>query len=150
MSGALPIEGDSRMTSADDGLVTKTISNNHAATVARVIDSLARHGVPLVARIDHAAAARAAGLLLPATEVLIFGNPQAGTPLMAARPAIAIDLPLKLAVQATPDGQTMLTYVDPAWLARRHGLPAEYDAIVNRMRGLLNAIVKDAAAADAP
>lgn len=139
-----------RTTSADNGLIATLTTFAQPDALARVIASLARRGVPLVAHIDHAAAARAAGLSLPATDVLIFGDARAGTPLMSAVAAIAIDLPLKLAVQATAEGHTILSFIDPTWMARHHALPPDCDAIIARMRGLLAAIVDDATLPDAP
>ena len=75
----------------------------------------------ILARIDHAAAAANVGMALRPTEVLIFGNPLAGTPLMQAAQTIGIDLPLKALVWQDDAGKTWLAYNDPTWLARRHG-----------------------------
>jgi uncharacterized protein (DUF302 family) len=76
-----------------------------------------------MARIDHAAAAAEVGMELAPTEVVIFGNPRAGTPLMQAAPTMVIDLPLKALVWQDGAGKTWLAYNDPAWLAARHGVP---------------------------
>jgi len=79
------------------------------------------------ARIDHAAGAAGVGLPLRPTEVLVFGNATAGTPLMQSVQTIAIDLPLRALVWQDGSGQTWLGWNDPAWLAQRHGLGGETD-----------------------
>ena len=93
--------------------------------IARVEDVLRARGVKLFALIDHSGEAAAAGLEMPPTKLLVFGNPKAGTPLMVAAPSIAIDLPLKLLVAEEADGKVRISWNDPAYLAERHGLPSE-------------------------
>lgn len=93
-----------------------------AACVASLEQALAQAGLTLFARIDHAAAARAAGLTMRPTVLLIFGNAAVGTPLMVASPTAAIDLPLKALVWEGDGGQTWLTYNTPELLELRHGL----------------------------
>ena len=93
--------------------------------IARVEDLLRARGVKLFALIDHSGEAAAAGLEMPPTKLLVFGNPKAGTPLMVAAPSIAIDLPLKLLVAEEADGKVRISWNDPAYLAERHGLPSE-------------------------
>jgi uncharacterized protein (DUF302 family) len=88
----------------------------------RLVATLTGRGISILARIDHAAAAAKVGMHLRPTEVLIFGNPRAGTPLMQATQTIGIDLPLKALVWQDNEGKTWLAYNDPAWLAKRHGL----------------------------
>jgi uncharacterized protein (DUF302 family) len=78
------------------------------------------HGMTVFARINHAALAEQAGLVLRPTEVILLGNPRGGTPLMQANQTIGIDLPLKALVWQDAAGKTWLSYNDPAWLARRH------------------------------
>jgi uncharacterized protein (DUF302 family) len=75
----------------------------------------------VLARVDHAAGAQRIGQALLPTEVLIFGNPQAGTPLMQCAQGVGIDLPMKALVWADAQGQTRLGYNDPVWLVQRHG-----------------------------
>ncbi len=127
-----------------DGLIRMLSPDGQQTTIRRVLASLTKHDLPLAARIDHAAAAKAAGMSLPPTDLLIFGNPKAGTPLMSARPSIAIDLPLKMLIQETPEGQTCLAYNDPAWLALRHGLGRTRSDVIIAMRELLDAVASDA------
>jgi uncharacterized protein (DUF302 family) len=98
------------------------------------------------ARIDHAAGATAAGLSLRPTQVLIFGNAMGGTPLMQSVQTIGIDLPLKALVWQDAAGDTWLSYNDPGWLAKRHGLAGETDAAIGVMTGALAALAKAATA----
>jgi uncharacterized protein (DUF302 family) len=91
-------------------------------SVARVERTVTSAGMKVFARIDQAAEARAAGLVMRPAVVILFGNPKAGTPLMVARPTVAIDLPLKALVWEDDRGATWLTFNTPALLVRRHGL----------------------------
>ena len=79
-------------------------------------------GLNVFARIDHAAGASKVGKPLRPTKVLIFGNPQGGTPFMECEQSVGIDLPLKALVWEDAQGQVWLAYNDPAWLAQRHGV----------------------------
>src|SRR3712207_8156991 len=98
----------------------------------------------IVARVDHASAATKVGLELRPTEVLIFGNPRAGTPLMQAAQTVGIDLPLKVLVWQDQVGRTWLAYNDPSWLAKRHGADAGMDPVLAAMTEALAAVVKRA------
>jgi uncharacterized protein (DUF302 family) len=103
------------------GLVTKSSSRSVAETVQRIEEVVASKGLKLFALIDHSGEAANAGLELRETKVVIFGSPAAGTPVMAAEPLVALDLPLRVLVWA--DGaQTKVTYTAPAALAARYGL----------------------------
>jgi uncharacterized protein (DUF302 family) len=103
-------------------------------------------GMTVFARVDHAAGAEAAGLSLRPTELLIFGNARAGTPLMQSAQTIGIDLPLKALVWQDAAGGTWLSYNDPSWLAKRHGLGDEVEAAVNGMTAAVAAVAKAATA----
>jgi uncharacterized protein (DUF302 family) len=81
-----------------------------AETVDRLIDAVTRAGMALFARIDHAAGARAAGLVMPPTEVLIYGSPKGGTPVMLAAPLAALDLPLRVLVREDESGRTLIAF----------------------------------------
>src|SRR5580698_7446295 len=85
-------------------------------TVARLETLLQEKGVKLFCVVDHSGEAAAAGLKMPATKLLIFGNPAAGTPVMLAAPSAALDLPLKILVAEGTDGKTILSWNDAAWL----------------------------------
>jgi uncharacterized protein (DUF302 family) len=102
------------------------------------------NGMDVFARIDHAAGAAKAGLTLPPTEVIIFGNARGGTPLMQSVQTAGIDLPLKALVWQDATGKTWLSYNEPNWVAQRHGI-ANKDAVLGKMSKLVSAIVRRAA-----
>ncbi len=104
-----------------EGLDTVTSNYSVDETVARLQSLIAEKGIKLFALIDHSGEAAAVGLTMRPTKLLIFGNPQAGTPLMVFAPSAAIDLPLKILVAETESGKTLLFWNDPAWLEKRHG-----------------------------
>src|SRR5690349_7944188 len=116
----------------NDQIVTKLSPRPVAETVARLSDEIAARGLTLFAVIDHSGEARAAGLELRDTKLVIFGSPQAGTPVMEAAPLAALDLPLKALVWADGD-QTKVSYTAPAALAARHGLS---EALAARLAGI--------------
>ena len=128
-----------------DGLVTLASPYGSRETMDRLEAELTAKGVRVFARIDHAAGAAEAGLSLRPTEVLIFGNAKAGTPLMQSVQSIGIDLPLRALVWQDAAGATWLSYNDPAWLAARHGVPADM-AVLGNMSALLAAVTKAATA----
>jgi len=106
-----------------DGLVSVKSPHSVTATMDR-FESLAKeHGLNVFARIDHAAGATKIGKTLRPTEVLIFGNPQGGTPFMECAQTVGIDLPLKVLVWEDASAQIWLGYNDLAYLAKRHGVP---------------------------
>ena len=105
----------------------KTSRRSVDDTVSRLRELLDARGIKLFAVIDHSGEAEAAGLELRNTKVVIFGNPRAGTPVMAAAPLAALDLPLKVLVW-DDDGETRLAYIEPAELAARYGLTDELAA----------------------
>ncbi len=92
------------------------------------------------ARIDHAAAAKAEGLSLRPTELLIFGNARAGTPLMQAAQTTGIDLPLRALIWLDADGTTWLGYNDPDWFAARHGAVTQSASVLHVMQAALSDI----------
>jgi uncharacterized protein (DUF302 family) len=109
----------------------------------RVAVSVAAHGMTVFARIDHAAGAATAGMNLRPAEVLIFGNPKGGTPLMQVAQTLGIDLPLKVLVWQDEGGKTWIGYNDPRWLARRHGVTG-HEQLLDAMTKALEAVAKDA------
>jgi uncharacterized protein (DUF302 family) len=131
------------------GLVTCISSFGPKETMDRLAAAVTTRGISIMARIDHAAAAAAIGMELRPTEILIFGNPLAGTPLMQAVQTVGIDLPLKALVWQDEVGTTWLTYNDPQWLAQRHGVGAGLDRTVHAMADALAAVAKEATAASA-
>jgi uncharacterized protein (DUF302 family) len=129
---------------AADGLTTIPSGFGPQDTMNRLETAVKAKGMTVFARIDHAAGAAAVGLSLRPTEVLIFGNAKAGTPLMQSVQTIGIDLPLKALVWQDASGNTWLCYNDPDWLAKRHGLGGETEAAVKMMTGALAAVAKAA------
>ena len=105
-----------------DGLITVKSPHSPKDTMDRLEALLKQKGMTIFARIDHAASAAKAGKTLRATELLIFGNPQGGTPFMECGQTVGIDLPLKALVWEDASGQVWLGYNDPAFLAQRHGV----------------------------
>jgi uncharacterized protein (DUF302 family) len=99
-------------------------------TVARLARALTDAGMTIFAQIDHAQGARAVGQNMRPTVLLVFGNAKGGTPLMVARPMVAIDLPLKALVWEDEAGATWLTYNTPAFLEERHGLDRSLASIL--------------------
>jgi len=91
-------------------------------TVERLKGLLQAKGITLFALVDHSGEAGKVGLSMPPTKLLIFGNPQAGTPLMLAAPSVALDLPLKILIWQDSGGKVWLSYNSPAYLQERHGL----------------------------
>ncbi len=110
----------------------------------RLAAAVTKRGMTIFARIDHAAAAIEVGMALRPTEVLIFGSPKAGTPLMQAAQTIGIDLPLKALVWRDGEGKTWLGYIDPRWLAARHGALAGNGKLLTVMTDALAAAAREA------
>jgi uncharacterized protein (DUF302 family) len=132
-----------------DGLIVCVSKFGPKETMDRLAAAVTSRGISIMARIDHAAAAAAVGMELRPTEVLIFGNPQAGTPLMQAVQTIGIDLPLKALVWQDESTSTWLAYNDPQWLARRHGVDAGLDRTLHAIADALAAMAREATAASA-
>lgn len=109
----------------ENGIVTLRAYQTVDETVLKLERILEAKAVKLFAVIDHSSEAHKAGLDMPPTKLLIFGNPKAGTPLMIASPSVAIDLPLKLLVHEDRDGKTLISYNALSYLQARHALPAD-------------------------
>ena len=131
---------------AADGLITLRSSYGPKETMNKLETEVKAKGLTVFARIDHAAGAAEVGLSLRPTELLIFGNAKGGTPLMDSVQTIGIDLPLKALVWQDASGNTWLSYNDPNWLAKRHGLGHEADAAVKAIAAALDAMAKTATA----
>jgi uncharacterized protein (DUF302 family) len=109
----------------DNGIQSLPSAHSVDETVARLKIILHTKSIALFAIVDHSGEAEKAGLHMPPTKLLIFGNPKAGTPLMLAAPTTAIDLPLKILVAEDTTGRVSVSFVDPAWLQARHGFPID-------------------------
>jgi uncharacterized protein (DUF302 family) len=123
---------DPASTNGSGELVTKLSSRSVSETVDRLTSIVQAKGMMVFAVIDHSGEAARVGLELRDTKVVIFGSPQAGTPVMVAAPLAALDLPLKVLVWADRD-QTKLTYTAPAELRARYGLS---HALAERLAGI--------------
>ena len=126
-----------------EGLIIHPCRHAAKEVMDRLAKAVAANGMTVFARIDHAAGAKSAGMALDPTEVLIFGNPKAGTPLMQAAQSLGIDLPLKALVWQDADGKTWLAYNDPAWLAARHGVTGQ-DKLLAAMSNALETVITEA------
>ena len=108
-----------------NGIIDVPVSFSVNEVLDRFEAVLRTKGLGIFARIDQKTEAEKVGLTLRPTELLLFGNPRAGTPLMQATPSIALDLPLKVLAWQDGSGQVWLSYNDPAYLQERHDLPGE-------------------------
>jgi len=129
-----------------DGLVSLRSSSGPQDTKNRLEAAVEAKGMTVFACIDHAGGAAAAGLPLRPTDLVIFGSAKGGTPLMQAVQTIGIDLPLKVLVWQDVMGNTWVSYNDPTWVARRHGLDPDTDATTAALSAVLDSIAKAATA----
>ena len=126
----------------DNGIISRPSSRPVPETLDRLEAVLRIKAITIFARVDHAGEAQKVGLALPPTQVLIFGNPNAGTAIMQAAPAAAIDLPLKALAWQDADGKVWLSYNDPAFFARRFGLADAQVAPVAAVGALVEQALK--------
>jgi uncharacterized protein (DUF302 family) len=129
---------------AADGLISIKSSFQALETMNRFEAQVKERGLTVFARIDHAAGAAKIGKTLAPTELLIFGNPQGGTPLMECSQTAGIDLPLKVLVWEDAAKQVWVGYNDPSYLAARHG--ASQCPVVENLKKTLAAISQAALA----
>ena len=131
---------------SSNGLITVESRFDVRETVDRLAADITSAGLLIFARIDHAANATQVGMELRPTELLIFGNPRGGTPLMQDKQTAGIDLPVKVLIWEDEEGKVWLTYNEASWLAARHELgtrsKAAIDAIEEGMVKLTRSIVK--------
>jgi uncharacterized protein (DUF302 family) len=109
----------------DHGLIRIASPYSVPETLQRLETLLQSKGLKIFARIDHSGEAAKVGLEMHPTQVLLFGSPKGGTPVMLAAPSVAIDLPLKALVAEDDQGKVWITYNDPEYLQKRHGIPPE-------------------------
>jgi len=107
------------------GLIQIPSRHGMDETVLRLHEVLTAKGMQIFALIDHSGEAEKVGMSMRPTKVIIFGSPKGGTPIMVAAPSLAIDLPLKALVAEDAEGNVSVTYNDPEYLQKRHGVPAE-------------------------
>jgi uncharacterized protein (DUF302 family) len=130
---------------SQDGLITIASIYSVKDTLDRLEIDLRAKNITVFARIDHAAGAAAVAMTLRPTQLLIFGNPKAGTPLMQSNQTIGIDLPVKILGWQDEGGKVWLSYNDPRWLARRHGLGDGTAASIVALGTLLASLARAAA-----
>ncbi|QKT04642.1 DUF302 domain-containing protein [Ectothiorhodospiraceae bacterium 2226] len=123
--------------SASDGLVVMPSAHSVDTTLDRLTSALEDKGLTVFTRIDHAAGAARAGLEMRPTQVLLFGNPAIGTPIMQCAPAAAVDFPQKALVWEDAEGRVFLAYNDPQYLAARHQIEG-CDAELQKMSDALD------------
>lgn len=116
-----------------NGMLHLSSRYSAAETVARLESLLNAQGIKIFCVIDHSGEAEKAGLKMRPTQVVIFGNPKGGTPLMLASPSVAIDLPLKALIWEDIDGKVWLSYNSPEYLKQRHNIP---DDLVKNIAGI--------------
>jgi len=109
----------------DNGMVHLSSPYPVPETLRRLESLLQAKGVTIFARVDHSGEAEKAGLKMRPTQLLIFGSPKAGTPLMVAYPTLAVDLPLKALAWEDADGAVWLSYNSPEYLQQRHKFPGD-------------------------
>jgi uncharacterized protein (DUF302 family) len=111
-------------------------------TLARLQSIIKEKGMTVFALVDHSGEAEKAGLTMRPTQLLIFGSPKGGTPLMVAAPRLAIDLPLKALAWQDETGQVWLSYNSPEYLQERHGFPAELMKNIAGIKALVQKAVE--------
>lgn len=125
---------------ADNGMITKASAHSADATTQRLENAIKSRGFIVFARLDHAAAAKNAGLAMPYSTVVVFGNPKLGTPNFIQNPQLAIDLPLKALVWEDKDGKVWLSYNSSKYLYEtiyaRHRQPFTPEMVKGLEEGL--------------
>ncbi len=127
-----------------EGLTSIRSSFGPKETMDRLEAEIRAREMKVFARIDHAAGAAEVGLTLRPTELIIFGNARGGTPFMQSIQTVGIDLPLKVLVWEDAAGKAWISYNEPSWIARRHGL-RNAEQVVSKMGAALSAIARKAA-----
>jgi uncharacterized protein (DUF302 family) len=131
---------------ANSGIISQPSPYSVPKTIDRLEAILQAKGITIFARIDQQAEAEKVGLSLRPTQLLLFGNPQAGTPLMVAEPTIALDLPLKILAWEAADNRVWLSYNDADYLKQRFSLPDELVKNIAVVAPLIEQILKNSGA----
>jgi uncharacterized protein (DUF302 family) len=127
---------------ADDGVTRRESRYSVPQTLDRLESILKERGITVFARIDHAGEAKKIGLELPPTQLLIFGNPRAGTPLMAAHPTMAIDLPMKALAWQDAAGKVWIGFNSVDYMRKRYGLTDDQTKSLAVVGVLIDATLK--------
>lgn len=143
---AVALSGSALVTHAAEGMIEVKSAASVKDTISKFEAVAKERGQVIFARIDHAAGAKKIGATLRPTELLIFGNPQGGTPLMACAQSLGIDLPMKALAWQTADGKVLFGYTAPDKLKARHGIK-DRDEVFKAMAGALLAFSEAATGA---
>lgn len=122
---------------ASEGLVSLESPYTVKKTADRFESIILAKGLSLFARIDHKENAESVNLAMPETELILFGNPKVGTPLMNCAPAVAIDLPQKVMIQKGNDNKVRISYNNPEYLQKRHDIQG-CDQVISKIAAVLN------------
>lgn len=141
MSAAIAIAAPLAAMAGD--LVTKSSSHDVATTVDRLAAAVEDAGAKVFARVDHAAGAAKIGQDLRPTQMLMFGNPKLGTPVMQMSQSAGLDLPTRVVVYETEDGEVVLAYHPPRAMGEAHDLPADAEAL-KKMTGAVDKLTSKA------
>lgn len=139
MTTAFALFGFAGLAQAAENLVTKKSVHPFIQTLDRLESSAKANGLVVFTRIDHAAAAKAAGLQMPPATVLVVGNPKGGTPQFLEHPTLAIDLPLKMLVWQNEAGEVSVSYNTAAFTTAtlaRHGFDAMSEKLLNQAKAV--------------
>jgi uncharacterized protein (DUF302 family) len=142
MAAALALLSLSGIAKAEN-MITKTSPHTVAVTIDRLAAAVEGAGAKVFARVDHAAGAASVDMELRPTQMLMFGNPKLGTPAMLASQTMGLDLPLRVLAYETEDGSVVVTYENPADMAKAHGADADL-AVFKKMTGALNKLTDKA------
>lgn len=128
---------------ADNGLIQVQSQHSVQETSDKLVKALNSKGMTVFAQVDHAAGAKKVDIELRPTQVIIFGNPKVGSPLMVCQQSVAIDLPQKALISEDENGKVWLTYNDPKYLASRHQIQG-CDEVLNKVSNALANFAKAA------
>ena len=128
---------------ASDGIITVKSAHSVKTTADRLVVMLEKKGMTVFIRINHTAGAKKVGKVLLPTEVVIFGNPKAGTPVMQCSQNAAIDLPQKALISENENGEVTLSYNDPKYIKKRHNIKG-CDKVLNKISAILSTFAKGA------
>ena len=126
----------SALADSDNSIITVSSAHDVTITADRLEKILTRKGMTIFSRINHAKGAEKIGETLLPTELVIFGNPKVGAPLMQCGQSIALDLPQKVLIWQDDAGQTWLSYNDPNYLAKRHNIKGCEEIVAKMVRSL--------------
>ncbi len=133
----------SSVMAADNGIIKKKSMHSVTATLDRLENVLTKKGITVALRWKHSEKAKGVGMPMRDTQILIFGNPKMGSPLMLSNQEIGIDLPMKALAYKDDKGQVWLAYNDPAYLKKRHGI-TDKDKVFAKMTGALDKLTSKA------